>query len=591
MATIQLLLSGDGNREAMASIVEEQHTAVTETDLQDADIYIVDEPSFARYREQLEAHKRDVEPVFCPVILVRREQTPVTVNLTDITTSEPPLLVNDVVTAPVDKQALFRTLSNLLARRTQTEKLASNLQKHNEQLREERQKYQTLVEQSQSGIAVTQDGTFAFVNDRMAEIAGRERAELRGMPVERIVVPEYQELIRTRHEQRIVGESPPTQYEIAIQSPDGERKDIDLRASRIEYEGDPAVLVLFRDISDRKKRERELRQFKKAVEHAGHGIVVTDEIGDIEYVNPAFADITGYTPGEAKGRNPRILKSGHHDKRFYQRLWSTILDGDSWNTEIINQRKSGERFVAAQTIAPILDQDDEIEGFVGIQDEITDRRLREQQLEVFHRVLRHNLRNKGTVILGYLDMLKRSLGDETALEQLETMETNLQSLLDISDKARQVRQTISSTASRGTDRKLVSALRTVSEEFRELYPNGDISVDIDADGVYRVDPRVVPALRELIENGIKHSDASVPRVSVSVRADSSTATVAIEDNGSGIPEHERHAIENGSEEPLEHGSGLGLWLAYWLIHYVGGDISLEVGNPGTTVSIVVPVRQ
>ena len=590
MATIQLLFADEGNRRAVASIVTKRHTPLTDDELRDADLYIVDEAVFPDYRDALDAHKQETEPVFCPVVLVRRDRTPVSVEIPDLADQEPPLLIDDVVRAPVRQQALLRTLSNLLARREQTEGLTADLRERTAQLEEEHEKYRTLVEQSENGIAVVQHGEFAFVNDRLTQILDRDAATLLDSPLEAVIPGVDSELLGRCREQQSAPEDDPAQYELTVQTPEEVEKHIDLRASRIEYEGEPAALLLFQNVTDRKQRERELRQFKNAVEQAGHAIIVTDERGVIEYVNPAFEEITGYAADEAVGLTPRILKSGEHGEELYSRLWETILDGEVWNTEIVNERKSGERFVALQTIAPIEDADGSIEGFVGIQDEITDRRLREQQLEVFHRVLRHNLRNKGTAIQGHANTLSRDLTDETALERIETIQENVQSLIDISEKANHVREIIARTSDTQTQRDLVSFLERTTTQFSSAYPACTLDLDIGVTTGITVDARVAPALQELVENALKHSDGPQPHVTVSLTADQRKATVTIRDNGPGIPNQERRALEEGAERPLQHGSGLGLWLAYWLVHYVGGEIEIDVDERGTTVSVELPIQ-
>ncbi|MXR51706.1 PAS domain S-box protein [Halovenus sp. WSH3] len=590
MATIQLLFADEGNRAAMESIVEQRHTLVTDDQLRAADLYIVDEAIFPEYREGLETHKQAVEPIFCPVVLVRREQTAVSVDLQDMTDRDRPLLVDDVVRAPVRERALFRTLENLLARREQTERLIADLRERTAQLEAEHQKYQTLVEQSDNGIAVVQAGELVFVNERLTEILDRGAETLRNSPLERVLSEADSSLLERCREHRPESGESPTQHELTVRTPSGERKHIDLRSSRIEYEGEPASLLSFQDVTERKQRERELRQFKNAVEQAGHAIIVTDERGVIEYVNPAFEEITGYSAEEAVGLTPRILKSGEHGEELYSRLWETILDGRVWNTEIVNERKSGERFVALQTIAPIRDSDGDIDGFVGIQDEITDRRLREQQLEVFHRVLRHNLRNKGTVIMGNASMLAAELEDETARAQAETIQEHVQSLMDLSEKARHVRQVVTEAAEPQTDCDLGSFLKQTAGQFRSSYPDATLDLDIAPQADLTVDGRVRPALEELIENAVEHSDGPESRVVISLTTDQQKGIVTISDNGPGIPEQERRALEQGAERPLQHGSGLGLWLAYWLVHYVGGGIDIRVDGQGTSVSVELPLQ-
>jgi len=126
--------------------------------------------------------------------------------------------------------------------------------------------------------------------------------------------------------------------------------------------------------------QRNLERFKNAVEYSGYAIYVTDTDGTIEYVNPAFETITGYTADEALGRNPRIFKSGELSDGYYEELWETLLDGAVWEEEVTNRRKNGELYYAHQTIAPILDEDDDIGAFVAIQVDITEQKEREQEL-------------------------------------------------------------------------------------------------------------------------------------------------------------------------------------------------------------------
>ncbi|KAA9398632.1 PAS domain S-box protein [Haloarcula sp. CBA1130] len=466
MADIQLLLAGDGNREALAAVVAEHHTPVTDTEFREADLHIVDESSFPKYKSAIDQYKQRSDPVFCPVILIRREKTPVRVDLPDIDAAEQPLVVNDIVTAPVDTQALFRTIANLLARRSHTEDLVEDLREQNS----------------------------------------------------------------------------------------------------------------------------ELRRFRNAVEHAGHAILITNVNGVIEYVNPAFEELTGFSADEAIGRTPRILKSGEQGEQFYERLWDTICRGDVWTSEIVNERKSGERFIINQTIAPIQDEDGTIQGFVGMQDEITGRRLREQQLTVFHRILRHNLRNNGTTISGRADILSELVDDDDALDHLETIKANVQSLLDISEKAHHVQELLADSLTDNVERELGDALSDITEGLAAAYPDGEFVVESDPVSSVSIDAKVIPAMQELIENGIKHSDASAPRVTIQTERHDSTATVTIADNGPGVPDRERRVIEAADEKPLEHGSGLGLWFAYWLISYVGGDIDIQTDADGTSVAVTVPVR-
>ena len=125
----------------------------------------------------------------------------------------------------------------------------------------------------------------------------------------------------------------------------------------------------------------ELDGIEAAIEHAADAVVITDNEGIIEYVNPAFENVTGYDRAEAIGRTPRILKSGAQGEAYYEQMWETILNGGVWEETIINETRSGEQYVAHQTVAPVTGADGAIERFVGIQRDITRRQRLEEQVE------------------------------------------------------------------------------------------------------------------------------------------------------------------------------------------------------------------
>ncbi|MCU4718271.1 bacterio-opsin activator domain-containing protein [Halapricum hydrolyticum] len=125
----------------------------------------------------------------------------------------------------------------------------------------------------------------------------------------------------------------------------------------------------------------QLRGFRKAIRHVGHGIFITDTDGTIEYANPAVETLTGYDRDEVIGENPRMWKSGEHDGAFYEAMWETIADGDVWEGEIVNERKDGERCWVDMTIAPITDESGDIERFVAVDTDVTERKERQQRIE------------------------------------------------------------------------------------------------------------------------------------------------------------------------------------------------------------------
>ncbi|MFA9516041.1 PAS domain S-box protein [Halopenitus sp. H-Gu1] len=173
--------------------------------------------------------------------------------------------------------------------------------------------------------------------------------------------------------------------ELRIVRPDGEVRDVRARGEVSTDEQGETELVrgVFQDITERKERERELQKFKAAVEHAGHAIYITDADGTIEYVNPAFEEVTGYTAEEAIGGAPEILGSGEHSTDFYEDIWDTILAGQHWKSEIVDERKDGKEVILDQTIAPIETDGGTVEGFVAVARDVTERKEREEQLQIY----------------------------------------------------------------------------------------------------------------------------------------------------------------------------------------------------------------
>jgi sigma-B regulation protein RsbU (phosphoserine phosphatase) len=142
------------------------------------------------------------------------------------------------------------------------------------------------------------------------------------------------------------------------------------------------------DITDRKAAEEELVKLYRAVEQSPATVVITDMRGTIEYVNPKFTRLTGYSYAEAMGKNPRILKSGEQGADFYRHLWETILDGREWRGEFHNRKKNGDYYWEFASISPIRDREGRVTHFVAVKEDVTERKLAEEALRVSEEQLR-----------------------------------------------------------------------------------------------------------------------------------------------------------------------------------------------------------
>ena len=143
-------------------------------------------------------------------------------------------------------------------------------------------------------------------------------------------------------------------------------------------------ILVFRDVTEKNLSEKRLRYLSAAVEQSPACVVITDITGAIEYVNPKFVELTGYTRDEARGQNPRVLKSGIHAKSMYGELWETITSGREWRGEFYNQKKNGEFYWESASIAPIRDGSGRISHFVAVKEDITERKRFEADLKKAH---------------------------------------------------------------------------------------------------------------------------------------------------------------------------------------------------------------
>lgn len=163
--------------------------------------------------------------------------------------------------------------------------------------------------------------------------------------------------------------------------------------SAMEMDGKRVLQAVVRNISQRRRMEERLRQLSLAVEQSPVSIVITDLAGNIEYVNPKFVQVTGYTLAEVLGKNPRVLKSGNKGPEAYRELWHTITEGEEWRGEFHNKKKNGELYWESSSISPIRDLEGRITHYVAVKEDITARKQTEAERDQLILDLRSALAN------------------------------------------------------------------------------------------------------------------------------------------------------------------------------------------------------
>ena len=242
-------------------------------------------------------------------------------------------------------------------------------------LRESEERFRTLVDAAFDGCVIHQDGVIVAANASYAAMFGYEVRELMGRRIGAMSPPEVWADVAARVDQ---GFDEP--YETLGLRKDGTRIEIETSGKMCTYDSRPARIAAIRDLTARKQSELALRKLSRAVEQSPVTVVITDATGAIEYVNPSFTATTGYTLEEARGRNPRILKSGELPAEMYHEMWRMIAAGHEWRGEFHNRKKNGELFWEAATISPIADEAGRITHFLAVKEDITERKVAEDRI-------------------------------------------------------------------------------------------------------------------------------------------------------------------------------------------------------------------
>lgn len=281
-------------------------------------------------------------------------------------------------------------------------------------LHQSEERYRELVENAQD-IIYSHDlqGNYTASNKAGEEITGYTLEESLKLNLTQTVAPEYVDKAREMLSRKLAGEEI-TAYELELIAKDGHRVPIEVNTRLVIEDGVPVgVTGIARDITERKRADAELRRLAAAVEETADSVVITDKNGNIQYVNPAFERVSGYTKEEALNQNPRILKSGKTDPSVYKELWETITRGDAWNGHLTNRKKDGTLFEERVTISPVRDASGAIVSYIAVKQDITQQLQLEQQLRQSQRLeaigqlaggVAHDFNNLLTAILGYSDL-------------------------------------------------------------------------------------------------------------------------------------------------------------------------------------------
>ncbi len=266
-----------------------------------------------------------------------------------------------------------------------------------EALRESEEMYRLMIENANEAIVVAQERILKFVNLKAVEVTGYSKRELESMQFTELIHPDDRQMVMENHLRKLRGESVPAPYSFRVIDKTGDIRWARVSPVKISWGGRPATLNLISDITKSKLAEEELRLFKSAVANANDGVVIlVPDPADkkrprIEYTNQAFQKMTGYDWEEMIGRSPEFLSGPDTDPARIAEIKKALLNKQPTRVERINYRKDKTKFWSELSLVPLLNKAGEVDHWVSIERETTDRRRYEEELKEAKSVLHENL--------------------------------------------------------------------------------------------------------------------------------------------------------------------------------------------------------
>nr|WP_315150534.1 PAS domain S-box protein [uncultured Flavobacterium sp.] len=487
-----------------------------------------------------------------------------------------------------------------------------------ELLRESEEKYRGLVENSPDGIVTYVQEKITYANGEALRIVGANNSDqIIGKSVLEFVHPDSLESVIHRMKELVLDDNATQIVEEKLISLTGETIYAEMKAIPTLFEHQNAVQVIIHDISERKRTQEKIKQLSQAVEQSPVAIVITNTLGIIEYVNPKFIETTGYSYEELIGKNPRILKSGHTSQEEYKHLWHTLSSGNEWFGEFHNMKKDGTLYWESASISPILNSQGAITHYIAIKEDITERKLIEQQLIkakekaeesdrlklAFLANMSHEIRTPMNGILGFTELLKdNSLDKDVQQDYIKIIEKSGKRMLNIINDIINISKVesgqIEITTSETNVNEQIEYLHTF---FKPEASNKNISLrltkELDSKHNYiRTDrEKLYAILTNLIKNALKFTNEGYIEFGCEKKGD--YLEFFVKDSGLGISDSQKKIIferfrqANDTIGRTHEGSGLGLAISKAYVEMLGGKIWVESKEGiGSTFYFTLPYQ-
>ena len=490
-------------------------------------------------------------------------------------------------------------------------------QKQIETILRDRDAYlQSIFSAVPAGIGLVHERVLKDVNRRLCKMLGYRKREL--------IEKDARILYESDEEYEFVGREKYRQIEKAgvgtvqtrLRRKDGTIIHVLVSSAPVDREDhSKGITFTVLDITEQVQASEHLKKISKAVEQSPSVVAITDREGTIEYVNPKFTKITGYSFEEALNKNPRILQSGEMSQDFYEMLWNTILSGNEWHGEFLNKKKSGELYWEKAVISPVKNEKGEITHFVAVKEDISEKKKLWSELveakekaeesdrlkSCFLANISHEIRTPMNGILGFSELLKESSPSEKEKEHyINLIHQSGKRMLDIINNLIDIsRIEIGEIKLYPVRTDVNEVLDNISTSFKQRAKEKGLSFTCDA-GLSRKDSVIVTdktrlnqILSNLIGNALKYTRKG--KVSCGYRVINGMLEFYVSDSGIGIPYDMQDKIfdrfrQVSTDSASEYeGTGLGLSLSKTFVEMMGGELRVEsVPGKGSVFYFTLP---
>jgi len=467
-------------------------------------------------------------------------------------------------------------------------------------------------------VTTNKDGEIIFANEQFNKLFGYNNTEIKSIydwflqscpdPDTEAMYLRLKEIITAYDPNSPI---PTTKQEYSIKAKDGSIHMVELYFTKDEER----VYTIFKDITEDRQSILQIKKLSKAIYQSPSSIVITDQKGIIEFVNPKFSEISGFSAVEAIGQNPRFLSSGKTSLAFYNEMWTTILSGNTWRSEILNKKKSGELYWEDVIISPVLNEKNSIVNFIAIKNDITEKKealdaLKNSELALkeanatkdkFFSIIAHDLRNPIGTISSFAELLVTNYATmeearrETILAQICSSSKATFNLLEnlLNWAKSQVGKLTVNHDYFFVDNTLTEAIEALADQAKkkEISISTKLNKELKAYGDMDLFTTVV---RNLVSNAIKFTPSG-GEIKIQVITNEAYVEVSVADNGVGLDPQKLNSLfklgesitTKGTEN--EKGSGMGLLIVKEFVEKNGGEIWVESYlNNGSTFTFSIP---